>query len=108
MHYIVKAWGEIDEITIKNCFRKAGIVKEQEDETLVEDIMEHNTIGGWKQISTEPLQNYMNLDITVMTSDVMDIDDIVDSHIHEKLFDEELSGEEEVNLILPIPIKKIV
>jgi hypothetical protein len=39
---------------IKNCFRKAGIVEEQEDETLVEDITEHNTIGGWEEIYTEP------------------------------------------------------
>jgi hypothetical protein len=49
MHYTVKAWGEIDEITIKICFRKAGIVKGQEDEIIVEDITEHNTIGGWEQ-----------------------------------------------------------
>jgi hypothetical protein len=48
MHYTVKAWVEIDEITIKNCFRKAGIVKEQEDEALVEHITEHNTIDGNK------------------------------------------------------------
>ena len=48
----------------------------------------------------------MDLDINVMTSEVMDIDDIVDSHIHENLSDEELSGEEEVNLIHPIPTKE--
>jgi hypothetical protein len=33
----------------------------------------------------------------------MNIDDIVDSHIHENL-----SGEEEVNLIYPIPTKKML
>jgi hypothetical protein len=43
----------------------------------------------------------MDLDINMMRSEVMDIDDIVDSHIHENL-----SGEEEVNLIHPIPTKE--
>jgi hypothetical protein len=28
MHYTVKAWDKIDEITIKDCFRKVGIIKE--------------------------------------------------------------------------------
>jgi hypothetical protein len=81
------------------------LFRKQKDEILVEDITEHNTIGGWEQISIESLQNYMKLDINVMTSEVMDVDGIMDSHIHEKLSDEELCGEEEVNLIHPIPTK---
>jgi hypothetical protein len=85
MQCTVKTWGEFDGIMIKNCFRKAGIVKEQ-----VEDIMEHNRYYWWlEEISTEPLQNYMDLYINVMTSEVMDIDDIVDSHVQENLSDEE-------------------
>jgi hypothetical protein len=50
----------------------------------------------------------MDPDINVMPSEVMDIDDIVDSRIHENLSDEELSSEEEVNLIYPIPAKKML
>jgi hypothetical protein len=56
----------------------------QEDETL-EDVTEHNTSDSWEQISTATLQNYIELDMNVMTSEVMDIDVIVDSHIHENL-----------------------
>jgi hypothetical protein len=41
-----------------------------------------------------------------MTYEIMDIDDILDSHIHENLSNEGLSGEEEVNLIDPIPTKE--
>jgi hypothetical protein len=41
-----------------------------------------------------------------MTFEVMDIDDIVDSHIHENVSNEELFGEEKVNLIHPIPTKE--
>jgi hypothetical protein len=36
-----------------------------------------------------------------MTSEIMDIDDVVDSHIHKNL-----SGKEEINLIHPIPTKE--
>jgi hypothetical protein len=48
----------------------------------------------------------MVLDINVMTSEVMDIDDIVDIHIHKIVSDEEIFGEEEVNLIHSIPTKE--
>lgn len=75
-------------------------------ETLVEDITAHNAIDGQKQISTETLQNYMDLDINVMTFKVMDINDLVNSHIHENLSDEELSSEKVVNLIHPIQTKQ--
>jgi MinD superfamily P-loop ATPase len=44
----------------------------------------------------------MDLDVNVMTSEILDVDDIVDSHIHENL------SNEEVNLIHSIPTKEDV
>lgn len=115
IYYIVKAWGEIDERTIKICFRKAGISTEQEDE--IEDLMEHNAIDGWELFSDEPLQNYVDLDFNVITSEIVKIDDVVnmdrdynvikseivknedtvDNHIQKRLCDDELSSEDEIN-----------
>lgn len=100
MHYTVKAWGEITDSTIKNCFRKAGIYKEQdEDVPSTQENIQCDVIEGWERISDQPLEDYVNLDSNVMTSDLVEVDDIVDSHLTPAdLSAEELSDEEEVDI----------
>jgi len=81
VNYLSAAWDAVTPKTIENCFKKAGFVTGNDDITDDEAVVNIDQ-GDWKRVcgrleNSNNFESYIDLDNDVLTSDVRDLQDII-------------------------------
>lgn len=95
-----QAWDQVTPETVKNCFKKAGFVKKEDDEGSIETAAETiPSVDGWDDVINNPaiaFEDFVDVDENVAVCGELTDAEIVADVLNEKQEDDDASGDEHV------------
>jgi len=98
MHYIMAAWQQVSQQTIKNCFRKAGHKYQSDGNEMAND--DDDVFGqDWEELCRAQkydFQSYISVDRHVATSGVETVEELCEAFGSTRSVEEEDENEQEM------------